>query len=161
MAQRSLDNSYPGRNCSAQSKLEKGLSTVAQQETNSVCFSSLKLALGIIECKFITVQLSSLGKESILRQACLQYYSNVRSKCIHKVQKDLATKMWQWRLTSASIFLLFFSYLISILTVSKASSIFFRLVASHSEAIQNKRSDKLTMKSCCISTAACCQTVGS
>lgn len=57
--------------------------------------------------------------------------------------------------------LLFVSYLISILTVSKASSIFFRLVASHSEGKQNKRSDKLTMQSCCISTAVCCQTMGS
>lgn len=57
---RSLDNSHPGGRRSEE--LRRGPSTAAQQEGGAVCFSSLKLAQGMAECKFITVQLSSSGE---------------------------------------------------------------------------------------------------
>lgn len=70
---RSLDSFPPRRTPLRSEKLSRGLSTAAQQEGAAVCFSSLKLALGIAECKFITVQLpSSGGRESILRRGCSQ-----------------------------------------------------------------------------------------
>lgn len=65
---RSLDNSHAGRRPSEE--LRRRLSTAAQQEGGAVCFSSLKLALGVAECKFITVQLSSSG-EGIYFEASL------------------------------------------------------------------------------------------